>query len=142
MTPARPPGRGFGLVSAIFLVVVLAGLGTAIASLSATQQVGAMRDELGARAYFAARAGIDWGAYQALQGGACPAATTLPALAGSAAGFAVAVACTRWPAAGAPALDEAGQAVVVYRLTATATRGTPGTADFVERQLAAVVSTP
>ncbi|HEX6364183.1 MAG TPA: agglutinin biogenesis protein MshP [Albitalea sp.] len=138
-----PRARGFALVSAIFLLVVLGALGALIASLSTTQHLGAARDEVGSRAWFAARAGIDWGAYQVLQGGgACSPGTTLPALAGSAAGFTVVVACARWPAAGATPVTEAGSEVVVYRLTATARTGTPGTADFAERQLTAVLATP
>jgi len=146
MTRARLPrpsrAAGFALMSALFVVVVLAGLAAAITTLATTQQVGAVRDVLGSRAYFAARAGIDWGAYQALQAGACAPSATLPALGGAAAGFGVVVACTRFPAAGAPPVREAGQDVVVYRLTSTASTGTPGATDFAERQLTAVVNGP
>ena len=38
--------------------------------------------------------------------------------------------------------DEGGSSVMVYRLTSTATRGSAGAIDQVERQLQAVVSTP
>ncbi len=133
----RSAAAGFALVSAIFLLVVLALLGTMMVSLSSTQQVGQVRDVLGSRAYFAARAGIEWGVYQALRNGSCAGGSTLPALAGSAQGFAVQVACV----ASGP-FDEGGTTVWVYKLTSTATKGTPGALDYVDRQLMSVVSTP
>ena len=74
--------RGFALVSAIFLLVVLAALGAFIAVVSTTQQIGSALDLQGAKAYQAARAGIEWGSYQvwalnpARNTGACPAATS------------------------------------------------------------------
>ena len=135
--PGEATSRGFALVSAIFLLVVLALLGAMIVALSTTQQVGQARDLLGSRAYFAARAGIEWGVFAALRNNACAPSTTLPALAGSASGFAVVVTCS----ASGP-FDEGGTAVRIYQLTATATRGAAGAPDQVERQLQAQVSTP
>src|SRR5437899_3676273 len=58
---------GVGLVTAIFLLVVLAGLGGAMVALSAAQQSSSALDVEGARAYQAARAGIEWGLYQNLR---------------------------------------------------------------------------
>jgi type II secretory pathway pseudopilin PulG len=133
----RPAQGGFAIISAVFLIVILSLLGAMIVSLSTTQQVGAARDLLGSRAYFAARAGIEWGAYQVLQGGTCSASSTLPALSGSAAGFTVTVACSR-----TGPFDEAGTSVYVHQLTSTASAGTLGALDYAERQLQAVVSTP
>ena len=132
----RPAQRGFAIMAAVFLLVVLSLLAAMIVALSSTQQVGQARDLLGARAYFAARTGIEWGVYQALRNSSCSAATNLPALGGSAGGFAVSVTCSTQP------FDEGGNAVVVYTIASTATQGTPGALDFVERQLQAVVSTP
>lgn len=129
--------RGFAIMSAIFLLVVLALLGAMMVALSTTQQVGQVRDLLGSRAYFAARAGIEWGVYRVLRNSSCAATSALPALAGTAQGFAVQVTC----AASGP-FDEGGATVMVYLITSTATRGTAGAADQVERQLQAVVSTP
>ena len=129
--------RGFALISAVVLVVVFALLGTAIVSLSNTQQLSSARDLFGSRAYFAAKAGIEWGAYQVLQAGSCNASSTLPALGGSAAGFTVTVACTR-----SGPFDEAGNSVLVYQITSTASSGSAGAPDHAERQLQAVVTTP
>jgi len=56
--------RGFALVSAIFILVVLAALGAFIVNISTSQQIGSALDVQGVRAYQAARAGIEWGLYQ------------------------------------------------------------------------------
>lgn len=130
------PARGFAMVSAIFLMVVLGLLGALMVSMSNTQQISAVRDTLGTRAYYAARAGIEWGAYQALRSGSCAASTT-PAPLATATGFSVVVACT----ASGPH-DEGGASVTVYQITSTASTGTLGRHDHAERQLQAVVSTP
>jgi len=55
--------RGFSIVAAIFLLVVLAGLGVAIVTVATTQQRGAASDLLGTRASGAARSGLEWGMY-------------------------------------------------------------------------------
>jgi MSHA biogenesis protein MshP len=95
---------GVGLVTAIFLLVVLAGLGTAMVTLFTSQQASSALDEQGARAYQAARAGIEWGLYMQMQAGGCPGLTpsvdqfsnsfSLPANT-SLDGFVVTVVCTR-----------------------------------------------
>jgi len=56
--------RGFAIVSAIFILVVLAALGAFIVNISTSQQIGSALDVQGVRAYQAARAGIEWGLYQ------------------------------------------------------------------------------
>jgi MSHA biogenesis protein MshP len=130
--------RGFAMVSAIFLMVVLALLGGLMLSMSNSQQISSTRDLLGTRAYYAARAGIEWGAYQALSGGgSCsPVAVPMPNAA-PATGFAVQVVCV----ASGP-YDEAGVNVTLYQITATASVGSPGAHDYAERQLQATVSRP
>jgi len=132
----RQRQSGFALVAAIFVLVILGLLGGWILSLSNTQQISAVRDLLGTRAYYAARAGLEWGTYQALQNNSCAAAGALPNAA-TATGFAVQVACV----ATAP-YDEAGSSVTLYQITATASAGTVGAHDYAERQLQAIVSKP
>ncbi|MBX3619223.1 MAG: hypothetical protein KF891_04430 [Rhizobacter sp.] len=131
----RPRPRGFAMVSAIFLMVVLALLGALMVSLSNSQQIGATRDTLGTRAYYAARTGLEWGLYRATQGGACGTAALPNAV--NATGFSVQVACVR-----SSLYDEGGTSFHVYQVTATASTGTPGRHDHAERQLQAVVSGP
>ncbi|WP_020652172.1 pilus assembly PilX family protein [Massilia niastensis] len=71
--PLPHPRRsaGVGLVTAIFLLVVLAGLGVAAVTIFNAQQAGASNDFEGAKAYQAARAGIEWGLYERLRAGRC-----------------------------------------------------------------------
>lgn len=135
--------HGFAIVSAIFLLVVMASLGAFMLTFSTVQHTTSTQDVEGARAYQAARSGIEWGVYRALQvpappaaAPACPApSTTLPALGGALAGFTVTVACTSSDHV------EAGETVRVYQFTSTATNSAAaGTAQRVERQLQAQVS--
>lgn len=75
----RAASRGFSLISAIFLLVVLAALGTAIVNVATVQHKSSAFDVQGARAYQSARAGIEWALYQTLMTvGYCngPAAVT------------------------------------------------------------------
>lgn len=67
---------GVGLVTAIFLLVVLAGLGVAAVTLFTAQQASSSADLDGARAYQAARAGIEWGLFEQLRQDRCAARTS------------------------------------------------------------------
>jgi MSHA biogenesis protein MshP len=62
--------RGFAAMSAVFLLVVLAGLGAYMLSFSNVQHLASAQDLLGTRAYWAARAGLEWGTTSA--GSDCP----------------------------------------------------------------------
>jgi MSHA biogenesis protein MshP len=109
---ARHSGeRGFSLISAIVILVVLAVLGVAVVTVSTNQQRGAVADVLGARAYAAARAGMEWGMYQLSNSNGfgstglpnsrtCPPSPTsfaLPASAPTLSSFTVKVTCTKIP---------------------------------------------
>ena len=59
--------KGFMLMAALFLIVTLAAIGLYLVTVSTGQIEAASQDEQGARAYQAARAGIDWGAFQLLR---------------------------------------------------------------------------
>jgi len=58
---------GFGAIAAIVVLVILAVLSAAIVSIGTTQQTGSAQDIMSARAWQAARAGNEWGLYQALR---------------------------------------------------------------------------
>jgi MSHA biogenesis protein MshP len=131
--------QGFSIVSAIFLLVVLAFLGTAMVTFSTSQHQSAAMDVQGARAYQAARSGIEWGIYQVLipPAPACAGVAVLPAMAGTLADFTVTVGCVS-----TGAIAETGYAggpvagfVTVYRLTSTATQGALGTPSYIERRI-------
>jgi MSHA biogenesis protein MshP len=135
--------RGFSLVSAIFLLVVIAALGTFAVTLFTTQQQSAAMDVLGSRAYQAARAGIEWGEYQAIiNNGAGINCAALPAItangpiamANTLQNFTVTVNC------GSAAYSEAGNTVTMYQLTSTATQGTVATPNYVERQMSVTIA--
>ncbi|OGS93480.1 MAG: hypothetical protein A2061_08000 [Gallionellales bacterium GWA2_59_43] len=142
--------RGFSLISAIFLLVVIAALGAFAVTLSTTQQQSAALDLLGARAYHAARASVDWGAYQIIIGGpaggfaaACQAGGAVPqpgALPGTLAGFAVAVGCVATSHDEGARTIAGGNPVWIYTLTATATQGVVATSNYVERQISVIIA--
>lgn len=134
--------QGFSLVSAIFLLVVIAALGTFAVTLSTTQQQSAAMDVMGARAYQAARAGIEWGAYQVLRGGTCASVNViLPAgtLPNTLSGFAVTMTCTTSSHPDVSATVTPGT-VNVYNITATATQGGVATPNYVERQMSVTLA--
>jgi MSHA biogenesis protein MshP len=56
--------HGFAIVTAIFILVVLAALGAFILNVFTNQQIGSALDVQGVRAYQAARAGIEWGLFK------------------------------------------------------------------------------
>lgn len=75
--------RGVAIITAIFMLVVVAGLGVAVVSMTTAQQSASAIDVLGQRAYQAARAGIEWGVYRANRPLAAPTpATSLGCAAG------------------------------------------------------------
>jgi len=94
------------MISVLFILVVLAALGTALAAISTRQQLGSAMDLENARAYQSARAGLEWAAWQVLRNPAPPAAA--PACFGSnsfspggtLSGFVVTITCTRTPTTG------------------------------------------
>lgn len=142
MSTIRPDrcrsARGFALASAIFLLVVLASLGAFMVHFSTVQQASSAQDLNGSKAYQAARAGMEWGMYQALKNGACAGSTTLPALGGGLSGFAITVTCTQVLATEGTVANN----VTLFQITSTATSGTSGTTHYVERKLQGLVEKP
>lgn len=59
--------HGFGAIAAIVILVILALLAAAIVSISTTQQMTSAQDVMSARAWQTAKAGNEWGLYQALR---------------------------------------------------------------------------
>jgi MSHA biogenesis protein MshP len=135
MKTLRKFHNGFSLVTAIFLLVVLASLGAVMVTFFTTQQQGSALDIMGSRAYQAARSGIEWGAYQVLQGAGCP--TGGPTLSGSLSAFSVTVTCA---AITYSEISAASGTVTVYNMTSTAKTGTEGQPDYVERQMSVALT--
>jgi len=152
MTSARGSTNrtaGFTMMSMLFILVVLAALGTALAALSQRQQLGSAGELAAAKAHQAALAGLEWGSHQVLRAAgqpACFAARSLPLGAGLA-DFTVTVSCVRTPGSGTVA--DGAQALAFYEITATACNLTaagacPNTATteptYTERQLTRTLS--
>ncbi len=143
----RRGARGFSLVTGIFLLVALSALGAFMVVFTGLQQNTIQADVLGVRAYYAARAGINWAMYRALDPdnpgtlvfASCPTGTiALGAMGGSLAPFSVTVGCTPYDA------TEANRNIRVYEITATACNqavcpGVPGTG-YVERSVVVTVA--
>jgi len=135
---------GFVLPTAIFLLVILAALGGYMVSLSRTSHISSALDIQGSRAYQAARAGMEWAAWQVVNFpvpplNPVPTPCPLPfpgafALTGTLTSFNVAVTCTQ-----TVVLDGA-TTVAIYQITSTATSGLAGEVDFVSRQIQASFS--
>jgi MSHA biogenesis protein MshP len=134
MKTIRKFQRGLSLVTAIFLLVVMSSLAAVMMTFFSAQQQSSVLDMMGTRAYQAARAGIEWGAYQILQLGG-NGAGSVPTLGGSLSGFAVIV--TSVSAVPVP-IDPAISAV--YNLTSTATQGQLGQPDYFERQVSVTLA--
>jgi MSHA biogenesis protein MshP len=66
--------HGFGAIAAIVILVILATLAAAIVSIGSAQQMGSAQDVMSTRAWQAARAGNEWGLYNALKGQNWPTA--------------------------------------------------------------------
>jgi len=133
--------RGFSLIMAIFLIVVLGGIAVFIGRVSTMQHNSSALDEEGAMAYQAARAGIEWGIYQSIIGSSCAASTqftlalAVPTTPASTVNYTVAVDC----ATPTPPVIEGSMSIGVYNITATANNAAGG--NFaVERRLTATVS--
>jgi len=130
--------RGVALVSAIFLLVVLAALGAYMVTVSGVQQTTVSRGLLNARVYYAARAGLEWGIHRAVAppsygGGQCSASN--PSFTIDGAGLSdiqLAVNCSS---------NEyiPGTDTRIYTITSTASHSTAGTVDYAERKLEATV---
>lgn len=130
---------GFAIVSAIFILVVLAALGGFVATVATTQHIGSALDVMGARAYQAARAGTEWGIYRAVTASSCDPSVDI----GTVDGMTVTVSCN---VAAAGDTREAGlvsiysiKAVACNVPTGTTCPGAVATSNYVERSLTLLV---
>lgn len=129
----RQRQSGISLVPALFLLIVLAALGVVAVRLTAVQSQTVVLAMQSARAFAAARAGIDWSAYQALVNGSC-ASVTLTLTEAGLNGFAVDTACS------VTTHSEGPQTVSVYTIEAFARSGAYGTPDYVSRRIRSTIT--
>ena len=140
--PARQ--RGFSLVAAIFLIVVLAGLGVFVVRVAMAQYQSADLVLLEARAQAAADSGLEYAAYRALKAGGCGAvgASVAPGVS-DLSSYAVTLNCVAVAGSGINKIKPNGgpaQAYVDYQLSATATHGAYGQFDYVSRTTKRIVT--
>ena len=147
MSVGRASARGFALITAIFLLVILGSFAAFAVTFSTHSAATHALSVQSARGYEAARAGLEWATYQVKDpnGTIAPGATNLPdcfaaktlALPASMGGFTVQVTCTRYPAFSASPNfhEEGGKRSVYYVVISTATFGAVGSVDYVERRL-------
>lgn len=124
---------GIALVSAIFLLVVLAGLAVFAVRLGTLQQQTVTSALRAAQAFHAARSGVAWAAHRAINSGWC-AAATLNLSEGGASGFDVQVQCTSSVHA------EGAATTTVYIIDTLAEAGAYGGPDYVSRRLQAKIT--
>lgn len=130
--------RGFSLVAAIFIIVVLALLGAFMVTIGQVQRSTVTGALQGSRAYYAARAGVELAVYNALNtplGATCgaapasiqtgPFALTAPGLDG----FSVTVGCSY------TTHQEQGNTFQVFSISSTATYGVFGGPDYAARTI-------
>jgi MSHA biogenesis protein MshP len=131
--------KGFALILALFLIVSLAAIGAYLLTVSNVQVESGIMDEQSARAYQAARGGVEWGAYQVLQASNCWVGTTTMALPAALSDFSASVTCTAFTPE-----TEGGAPIATFRITSTGCNAAscPGAAvpGYVERQLQLTVA--
>lgn len=137
---SRGAHGGFSMITVLFILVVVAGLMAYQASISGTQHFTKLFSVNGTRALFAAESGIEWAVNDALENTAAelncgaPAVTLTPS-GGTMSGFTISISCTSVGGI----VEGSSPAYTIYHLTSTASRGTPGSPDYVQRSVRATV---
>ena len=143
--------RGFSLISAIFLLIVLASLGTYMVIIGGSSRATSSAAIQGARAYQAARSGIDWAIFlinqandplnQAPARNVCTGIVNANNFTHNVDGltnFTVNTSCNFTPHS-----EQGSDNLTVYVITSTATSGgSYGDLDYVQRRISATISPP
>ena len=106
--------RGFTLVSAIFLIVVIALIAGFLVNIGSIQRTTSAFSLMGARAEFAARSGIEWGVHEVLANAVTPVCFASPTSFVIDAAFTVTLDCVATP------VTEGATSYVVFDINATA----------------------
>ena len=125
---------GFGLISAIFLLVVLSAAASIMVNLGGAQRSTLNLALQGAHAFQAARSGVEWGIYQLATAGVCFAPTNVSLIEGGLNGFTVNVTCASTDH------TEASTTATVYQIIAIAEQGAYGSRDYARRRLRVTIT--
>jgi MSHA biogenesis protein MshP len=127
--------KGFMLPMAIFLLVILATLVGYAMRLALLANIGTIQDVQGAQAYLAARAGVEWAAFQVLTPANMAGCPTVPAPF-TVNGFNIALTCNL-----ATAQDRGTtQDINIYTITSEASVGVSGAKDYINRKITVTLS--
>lgn len=133
--------RGFSIVTAIFVIIVLGSMALFMATIGGSQQLSMHFSVLGARSLQAAASGLEWAIHDVLHNNAaglagCPGTgvTTIGLADPDLSAYTIDIGCASSP------VNEAGVSYNVYALTVTASTGIFGTPSFGRRVLSATVS--
>lgn len=146
--------KGFSLVSAIFLLIILAALGAYMVTIGGTSRATSTAALQGARAYQAARSGIEWTVYTITTANAINQAAARAACNGGSpndidgnnftlnvsglSNFTVTLECDLTTHS-----QQGSDNITVYTIMSTArTGGSYGDPDFVQRRITATISPP
>lgn len=124
---------GFSLVTTLFILVVLAVLGSYMVAMVSTQNQSTALSVQGFRAWYAAVSGIEWTAYQINSTGSCP---TVPATL-SVEGFTV-----KLTGCDAYTITEAGSTYNLHDISVLSERGSYADTDYVSRRIRATLGGP
>ncbi len=129
-----PQQSGFALVAAMFVIIIIALVIAAMMRMAGNQHGTNSLAIQQARAYQAARSGLDWGISNALAGSCLPSKTLVMTGSNLSEFEGVIVNCVL------QTYSENGNSVRIYTLTATAQNGVPGQRpDYAYRRLSATV---
>jgi MSHA biogenesis protein MshP len=126
---------GFAAIAAIIVLTVLAGMGAYMVSFSNTQQLGSAQDMQGTRAYWAARAGLEW-ALGAVTANSTVCPTSPPATVDTGNVFNLNVNCSM------QTYPENGVTVTIFSFQSIASSGAVGSIGYVERSVSAAYEVP
>lgn len=134
---SRSQTRGFTLIGAIFLIVVVASLATFMVTIGIVQRSTSTYSLMSSRALFAVEGGMQWAISYVVANNACFAAPndTFTLSGGASDGYTVTFICRQ------NNVDEGPDNYNVFHLTAVAVRGTIGGIDYYRRTLKTSVTT-
>ncbi len=146
MKRIHPAQRGFAAIAAIFLVVLLAALGAFMLTFSNTQQLTSAQDVQGSRAYWAARAGLEWAVAAAptlAETTPCPTATDTSMKLVSTVGPATIDGFTLQICYAKNLYVEGAATRTIYQFQSRASLGSaPGSIGYIERSVSASMEHP
>jgi MSHA biogenesis protein MshP len=137
--------KGFALPSAIFLLVILSLMSIAVFAINGYSQKASIYDVSDTKAYFAAKAGLEYGSYIAAKTGSCSStAQTVDLSATYFKGFKATYSCV------ANNVDEAGVVQTYYTITSSGcnssniscpeSSGRPLSEDYVEKSMTTIIA--